>query len=103
DVQVRVRLTLEEVSAGVEKTLSLAILETCTACGGSGSETGERVRCQACSGTGEIPQARRSIFGQFVNVMACPRCSGSGTVVEKPCRECSGEGRQRKDKRVKVK
>jgi molecular chaperone DnaJ len=103
DAQVRVRLALEEVVTGAEKGLNLAILETCDACGGSGSETGERIRCQACSGTGEIRQARRSIFGQFVNVMACPRCAGSGTVVEKPCRECSGEGRRRKEKRVKVK
>jgi molecular chaperone DnaJ len=103
DVQVRVRLTLEEVAAGVEKTLNLAILEACEACAGTGSETRERIRCQACGGTGEIRQARRSIFGQFVNVMSCPRCGGSGTVVEKACRDCVGEGRQRKERRVKVK
>ncbi len=103
DVQVRVRLTLEEVAVGVEKTLNLTILETCAACAGTGSETRERVRCPACVGAGEIRQARRSIFGQFLNVMSCPRCRGTGAVVEKLCRECGGEGRQRGEKRVKVK
>ncbi|HEY7460891.1 MAG TPA: molecular chaperone DnaJ [Gemmatimonadota bacterium] len=103
DVQVRVRLSLEEVAAGAEKTLNLAILETCPACEGTGSETRERIRCPTCGGEGEIRQARRSIFGQFVNVTTCPRCGGSGRAVEKPCPACAGEGRQRKEKRVKVK
>jgi molecular chaperone DnaJ len=103
DVQVRVPLTLEEVAAGVEKTLTLAILEPCVPCSGTGSETGERRACPDCGGSGEVRQARRSIFGQFVNVMACPRCGGEGSVVEKACRTCGGDGRQRKEKRVKVK
>ena len=103
DVQVRVQLSLEEVTTGVEKTLNLAILELCGACGGSGSESGGRVACRTCGGSGELRQARRSIFGQFVNVVTCPACRGRGSVVEKACPACGADGRQRKEKRVKVK
>ncbi|MFN2433672.1 MAG: molecular chaperone DnaJ [Gemmatimonadota bacterium] len=102
DVQVRVQLTLPEVATGAEKTLTLAILEPCAECSGTGSETGQRVGCRECGGSGEVRQTRRSIFGQFVNVMPCPRCFGSGTIVEKACRTCGGEGRQRREKRIKV-
>jgi molecular chaperone DnaJ len=35
--------------------------------------------------------------------MTCPRCGGSGSVVERACPECASEGRQRREKRVKVK
>ncbi|MBA2564027.1 MAG: molecular chaperone DnaJ [Gemmatimonadetes bacterium] len=102
DVQVRVQVTLPEVASGVEKTLTLAILDPCEECGGTGSKTRQRAVCPECAGAGEVRQARRSIFGQFVNVVACPRCHGAGTLVEKPCLTCAGEGRRRKEKRVKV-
>jgi molecular chaperone DnaJ len=103
DVQVRVRLTLAEVATGVERTLPIVILDPCEECRGTGSQTGRRERCAECGGAGELRQARRSIFGQFVNVVACPRCGGEGTVVERPCAACGGEGRLRREKRVKVK
>jgi molecular chaperone DnaJ len=103
DVQVRVRLTLDEVVTGVERTLPIVILDPCEECGGTGSQTGRRERCPECAGAGELRQTRRSIFGQFVNVVACPRCGGQGTVVERPCDACTGEGRRRREKRVKVK
>ena len=102
DVQVRLRLTLEEVAAGVEKTLTLPILDPCPDCDGTGSATRQRVSCPACGGRGEVRQARRSIFGQFVNVVECARCRGEGAVVERPCRTCGGEARVRREKRVKV-
>ena len=103
DIQVRVQLALEEVAAGVEKTLTLSVLEPCPTCNGTGSETGERRTCPDCGGAGEVRQARRSIFGQLINVMTCPRCQGEGRVVDRPCRACGGDGRQRKETRVKVK
>jgi molecular chaperone DnaJ len=103
DVQVRVRLTLAEVATGVERTLPIVILDPCDECGGTGSETRRRDRCPDCGGAGELRQSRRSIFGQFVSVVACPRCGGEGTVVERACPVCGGEGRRRREKRVKVK
>ena len=33
----------------------------------------------------------------------CPRCHGSGTIIEKPCPRCHGSGRERRTKRYKVK
>jgi molecular chaperone DnaJ len=104
DLQVRVPLTLREISEGVEKTIKLKRKDTCSVCQGSGSREGKGIEtCPSCGGTGEIRRAQRSIFGQFVNVTACSRCGGEGTIIKKPCTRCSGEGRTTAERKIKVK
>jgi molecular chaperone DnaJ len=41
--------------------------------------------------------------GLFALSQPCPRCRGNGTIVDKPCRSCSGTGRERVTKRYSVK
>jgi molecular chaperone DnaJ len=104
DLQVRLPVTLKEVSEGVEKTIRLKRLEACPVCGGSGSRDGRNGdACPSCGGTGEIRRAQRSIFGQFVNVSVCQRCGGEGSVVRNPCNRCGGEGVVTAERRIKVK
>lgn len=102
DAQMRMRVTLEEVATGVERTIRAKLLQRCEACGGRGSESGEPVACPTCGGQGEVRQSQRSIFGQFVSVQPCPQCHGEGTVVRNPCGACGGEGRVRENRRIKV-
>ena len=90
DLQVRLRLTLEEVATGVEKKLRVKHLKTCATCHGKGGE-GESV-CPQCRGRGQVRQVQQTIFGQFVNVGTCPRCGGSGHIVRDKCRTCGGDG-----------
>ena len=99
---MRLRVSLQEVATGVEKTIRAKLLQRCEACGGRGSLAGEPSRCRACGGQGEVRRSQRSIFGQFVSVQPCPQCRGEGTVVTDPCRVCGGEGRVRDDRRIKV-
>ncbi|HET9581470.1 MAG TPA: molecular chaperone DnaJ [Gemmatimonadota bacterium] len=102
DAQMRMRVTLEEVATGVEKTIRAHLLQPCARCGGSGSVGGAPVACSQCGGRGEVQRAQRSIFGQFVSIQPCPACHGEGTVVSDPCPECRGEGRTRAERRIKV-
>lgn len=104
DLQVRINLNLKEVALGVEKTLNLKAFDVCDVCSGSGSKSSlGSIQCPSCGGTGEIRQAQRSIFGQFVSVSACPRCKGEGAVISSPCRKCDGEGRAQQVRTVKIK
>ena len=103
DVQMRLRITLEEVATGAEKRIRVKLLQTCEACQGKGSAKGEPAKCPTCGGSGEIRQAQRSIFGQFVSIHPCSRCGGEGKIVTDPCRACGGEGRVREERRIKVK
>lgn len=104
DLQVKMALSLEEVATGVEKTLKIRRQARCERCGGSGAHSSADVQtCPVCHGSGQVRQATRSIFGQFVNVVACSHCGGEGQVISKPCPTCGGEGRTRGEATVKVK
>ena len=99
DVKVTVKLTLQDVAAGVKKTVKMRALERCDTCAGSGAKQGRKpVSCTACGGTGEVRRAARSMFGQFVSVSPCSTCEGEGSVVKDPCADCRGEGRVRKER-----
>ncbi|HEX5970946.1 MAG TPA: DnaJ C-terminal domain-containing protein, partial [Gemmatimonadaceae bacterium] len=103
DLKLTVELSLAEVATGVEKTMTLKVLDPCDRCEGIGAEPGsEPVTCTTCNGSGEVRRAQRSFFGQFVTVAPCPTCKGEGQIIESPCRKCRGEGRVRGDKTIKV-
>ena len=103
DVKVTIPLTLAEVATGVEKKLSLKLLDACDRCEGSGAEPGSKSSvCSTCNGSGEVRRAQRSFFGQFVTVAPCPTCHGEGKIVQTPCRKCRGEGRLRADRELTV-
>ena len=103
DVRVTVPLTLAEVATGVEKTITLRVLEPCETCGATGAEPGSKAQsCTTCGGSGEVRRAQRSFFGQFVSVAPCPTCQGEGQLLRTPCRSCRGEGRLRGDRTVSV-
>ena len=91
DLQVRLKLTLEEIATGVQKKIRVRHLRACTDCGGKGG-TGE-VTCAQCKGAGRVRHVQQSIFGQFVNVATCPACGGAGKTMSKPCKTCGGDGR----------
>jgi molecular chaperone DnaJ len=93
DIQVRVKLTLEEIAEGVEKKIRVKKGVACSHCHGKGAEPGSTVvTCTQCEGAGQVRQIQRSFFGQIVNVTACPRCRGEGRIVKDPCRSCGGDG-----------
>ena len=103
DIRTNVGLTLQEVATGVERKLTLKLLEPCEHCEASGAEPGSRAqKCQRCGGAGEVRQAQRSFFGQFITVAPCPTCKGEGSVIAMPCRKCKGDGRVRADREIPI-
>jgi molecular chaperone DnaJ len=103
DVKVTVPLTLAEVATGVDKKISIKLLDPCDKCEGSGAEPGSKSEvCKTCGGAGEVRRAQRSFFGQFVTVAPCPTCRGEGRIVQTPCKKCRGEGRMRIDREIAV-
>jgi molecular chaperone DnaJ len=104
DLQIHLRLTLQEVSRETTKKIKVSRKVPCKECGGAGAAKGsERKTCPTCQGQGEIRQASRSLFGTFVNVTACSTCGGEGTIVTDPCSHCNGDGRIKGTSSVEVK
>jgi len=102
DLKLTLKLTLEEIATGVEKTLKVKKLVKCDACNGTGSKNGQYDICPTCQGTGEVRQVSRTMFGQFVSVTTCPTCQGEGRVVRDKCPVCQGEGRVQGEVTIKV-
>lgn len=102
DIRVRLRLSLEDLSKGVEKRIRLERYEPCDGCGGTGSRTGRVVTCPTCHGTGMVRKVTRTIFGQFIQTSTCPTCNGTGYTMENPCPRCNGTGRIRRKVELKI-
>ncbi len=104
DLRFNLRLSFEEAVFGVEKEIEFQRQERCERCSGKGAEPGtELATCPDCNGAGELRRSQQSIFGQFVNVAPCGRCSGEGRIVPNPCEDCRGTGRLRAPRKIAVK
>ncbi len=103
DMKLSVSLTLEEIAIGTEKTLKVKKFVKCGECSGSGAATESDFQtCGTCNGMGEVRQVSRTMFGQFVNVQACPECQGEGRIIKNKCNVCRGEGRVKGEEKVKL-
>ncbi len=103
DLRYDLRISFDEAIHGTEKEIEFAVLDRCETCSGTGARDGVAPEaCPQCGGRGEVRHVRQTMLGQMVNVVACPRCRGEGRIVETPCADCSGEGRTRRTKRIRV-
>ncbi|AEE36345.1 unnamed protein product [Arabidopsis thaliana] len=104
DLRYDITLELSEAIFGSEKEFDLTHLETCEACAGTGAKAGSKMRiCSTCGGRGQVMRTEQTPFGMFSQVSICPNCGGDGEVISENCRKCSGEGRVRIKKSIKVK
>ncbi|XP_015870905.2 uncharacterized protein LOC107408057 isoform X2 [Ziziphus jujuba] len=104
DIRYDITLEFSEAIFGAEKEFELSHMETCEVCMGSGAKVGTKMRiCSTCGGRGQVMRTEQTPFGLFSQVSVCPTCGGDGEVISESCRKCSGEGRVRVKKNIKVK
>ena len=95
DIGAEIAIELVEAASGVTKRRAVP---------GRGAVRGlQRQRRRAgneprpvrrpAAGSGRLQQVSRSVFGEFIRTQTCPRCNGSGRVIESPCKKCRGGGR----------
>lgn len=58
--------------------------------------------CSNCAGSGQVRRSQQSFFGQFVQVTPCGVCRGEGSVINDPCNQCRGAGRERRKRKLAV-
>ncbi|MDP3242338.1 MAG: molecular chaperone DnaJ, partial [Reyranella sp.] len=99
DLRFNLEITLEQAYAGTEATVRVPSSVSCEVCHGSGAEAGSKPQqCPTCQGRGRV----RAQQGFFTVERACPTCHGAGQVIDKPCKNCGGQGRVRREKTLKV-
>ncbi|MCW5823445.1 MAG: molecular chaperone DnaJ [Cyanobacteria bacterium TGS_CYA1] len=88
-----------EAVFGVEKKITVKRLDDCTTCLGTGAAVGANITtCQTCNGMGQVKELVNMLFVQSYQISTCPQCHGNGKSVDKPCRDCKGQGLTRKPK-----
>ena len=93
NLQVHVKLTMQEVAQGTTKKLRIKHRVACHACGGSGAQGGTAPStCRQCNGRGQVQRVTRSFLGNMMTVTECAVCGGSGQMISDPCRQCGGDG-----------
>ena len=103
DLQYAIDIEFEEAVFGTEKEFEILRVEVCSRCSGTKSEPGSSpVTCSSCDGAGQVRRAHQSIFGQFVQVVACNTCRGEGAVITNRCSDCRGSGSERKQRKLAV-
>ncbi|KAI5660476.1 hypothetical protein M9H77_29269 [Catharanthus roseus] len=104
DLRYDITLDFSAAIFGTEKEFELSHLETCEVCAGTGAKAGSKMRiCSTCGGRGQVMRTEQTPFGMFSQVSICPNCGGDGEMISEYCRKCSGDGRVRVKKDIKVK
>ena len=100
DLRYNLELSLEEAVSGASVNIRIPTHVECEECGGSGAKKGTSpVTCSTCGGHGQV----RMQQGFFSLQQTCPRCHGSGNIIETPCGKCHGHGRVEVQKTLSVK
>jgi molecular chaperone DnaJ len=103
DLRVKVKLTLAEIAAGVEKKIKVKKYVSCSHCTGSGAAHGSSTStCTTCNGQGRVMRVQQTILGQMQTAAECPTCGGDGKIIKEKCSHCSGEGIVREDEVITI-
>ncbi|MDZ4166590.1 MAG: molecular chaperone DnaJ [Coriobacteriia bacterium] len=90
DLQYDLTLSFDEALAGTSTKADVRRTEACATCKGTGARPGTSpTTCPTCSGSGHVTQGQ----GVFGFSRPCPRCGGTGKIVEHPCSTCKGRGK----------
>ncbi len=100
DLRYNLELSLEEAVRGTSVNIRIPTHVECDECHGTGAKKGTSpVTCTTCGGHGQV----RMQQGFFSLQQTCPRCHGTGKMIETPCGKCHGQGRVEKQKTLSVK
>jgi molecular chaperone DnaJ len=100
DLRYNLEIALEEAAHGTETRIRIPTMQECETCKGTGAKPGTQpTTCATCGGHGQV----RMTQGFFSIQQTCPKCHGSGKVVQSPCATCSGAGRVKHQKTLSVK
>lgn len=100
DIYVELWVELEEIVRDTQRRIQVQRLERCTACGGGGQKAGTSPSlCPHCKGSGVIHYRT----GLFSVSRTCNHCGGKGRVIQHPCPQCRGTGKEKVERTINIK
>lgn len=101
DLRITLKLSLEDISKGVHKTLKIKAFCKDDHCNGTGAKDGTSfTTCPTCNGTGVIERVQQTMFGPQRAATVCPQCNGEGKIISEKCHFCNGTGVEHKEQVV---
>lgn len=99
DLRYICEVDLKDVISSAEREVAFDTEVSCAECTGTGAEKGSDVEtCKSCGGAGQVVASQ----GFFSVATTCPNCRGNGKIVRHPCKPCSGKGRVRSNRKIRV-
>lgn len=103
NLRVKVKVSLEEISNGVEKKIKVNKYVACKPCSGSGAKDGSSFNtCSTCKGAGQVTRITNTILGAMQTSSACPACGGEGQSITNKCGSCHGDGIVRDEEIINI-
>jgi len=104
DLELHVKISLQEAFRGQEKKIKFKRKLYCNSCDSTGSKNKKKPICNACGGKGQVAENISQGFTMFQQIYTCPKCSGSGKMVNKndKCGDCKGRTYLRKSEEVSI-
>jgi molecular chaperone DnaJ len=100
NMNLLIKLTLEEIYTGIKKTYKYSRNGSCTACDGHGGTDIDN--CGTCNGTGMHTRILQTPIGMMQQSMQCPTCSGLGKTYKVQCGVCNGHGTKTTEETIEV-
>ena len=103
DVLVRHNIPFSAIVEGTSEELELNLLDDCQTCDGTGALDPTKTKhCTVCGGRGSVT-VRQQVGPFMVNqsTQQCRDCAGRGSLIDKPCRNCRGEGRETRKQKIR--
>ncbi len=103
NLRIKVKLTLEEIANGTQKTIKVKKYVTCDSCNGNGAKDSSSFQnCNTCGGRGVVTRVSNTILGQMQTTQTCPTCNGEGSTITSKCSKCAGEGRMYDEEKITI-
>src|SRR6185369_1418885 len=95
NLRIKLKLTLEEISHGVEKKIKVNRLIH--------AEGVTFKNCTTCNGQGQVRKVVNTMLGQMVSTNTCPTCNGAGQMIDKRPSGVDSSGLVSKEDTITVK
>jgi molecular chaperone DnaJ len=103
NIRIKVKLTLSEISNGVEKKIKVPKYIECNTCSGSGARNSSGYStCSTCHGSGQVTRVSNTFLGQMQTSSVCQSCGGEGKTITDKCTSCHGEGIIKAEEVIKI-
>ncbi len=103
-LRATLNISFEEAAFGCKKEVTVARVETCPDCKGTGCAPGTTPEiCPDCKGTGSVTVNQRTPFGVMQSSSPCSKCRGTGKIIHQPCKTCRGMGSSRRQHKGEIK